>query len=86
MNDLKDINEKLKEINSEITKDLYTIKSNELNKKLNQFKKNKNLELNNIISNFEEKIENLKNENIENSNKYKKIIDLEKEINKIELK
>ncbi len=88
MNDLKDINKKLKEINSEITKDLYNTKNNELTDKLNQFKKNKNnkFELNDIILDFEEKIENLKNENIETFIKYEKIIGIEKEIDNSKLK
>ena len=88
MNDLKDINKKLKEINSEITKDLYNTKNNELTDKLNKFKKNKNnkFELNDIILDFEEKIENLKNENIETFTKYKKIIRIEMEIDNSKLK
>ena len=88
MNDLKDINKKLKEINSEITKDLYNTKNNELTDKLNKFKKNKNnkFELNDINLDFEEKIENLKNENIETFTKYKKIIGIEMEIDNSKLK
>ena len=56
--------------------------------KLNQFKKNKNnkFELNDIILDFEEKIENLKNENIETFTKYKKIIGIEMEIDNSKLK
>ena len=76
------------ENNDDINNVVYNTKNNELTDKLNQFKKNKNnkFELNDINLDFEEKIENLKNENIETFTKYKKIIGIEMEIDNSKLK